>query len=94
MEDFWRSAYGIIDPMPIMSGEISELKTLSGEVTTILDLYKQSFQGPYSVVSRVEEDQILKTQDMILTRNIFVARIPISRVENEQGGLTVTIGGS
>lgn len=93
MVDVLRSAYGIVDPMPVLVGEMSEVKTLSGEVTTILDLYKASFQGPYSVVSKVEKDQILETADLVLTRNIFVARIPITREANDKGGLTIHIGG-
>lgn len=48
------------------------------------------FDGPYVVVPAWNE-QVLETDDKICTDDISVLEIPVSEVENEAGGLTLTI---
>ena len=51
-----------------------------------------AYDGPYSVKPSFEE-QVLETAGLLLTADINVKQIPLSRVTNNSGGMTVIIGG-
>lgn len=50
------------------------------------------YPGPYDVIPIFEAIE-LETAHKLASRNITVEAIPVARVDNPQGGKTITIGG-
>lgn len=53
---------------------------------------KETYAGPYTVISEADTMQILPTQNKMMTENVLVLPIPYNEVSNKAGGLTATIG--
>ena len=50
------------------------------------------YAGPYTVTPRFSE-QVLETAEKSMADDVTVLEIPVHRVSNEAGGVTVSIGG-
>ena len=59
-------------------------------VSVYRDLPK--YEGAYDITPRVVE-QKMETKDKVMTDDVIIKSIPVSRVENNSGGNTVIIGG-
>lgn len=62
-----------------------------GDAVIISDVYPV-YEGPTTVVSRIGEEQVLRTALTTVMQDIEIERIPVWEVSNPQGGVTVTIG--
>lgn len=62
-----------------------------GDAVIISDVYPE-YDGPTTVVSRIGEEQVLKTALRTVMQDIEIERIPVWEVSNPAGGVTVTIG--
>lgn len=60
-----------------------------GEV--VLVKTDDTYDGDYNVIPRVYQ-QVLETKDKLMTDNVTVEVIPLSKVINPSNGYTVTIG--
>lgn len=60
-----------------------------GEV--VLVKTDDTYDGDYNVIPRVYQ-QVLETKDKLMTDNVTVEVIPLSKVVNPSNGYTVTIG--
>lgn len=72
-------------------GTLEEFKESLGKFFNLiskLDVYT----GQYEVTPLPEMEQILRTQDMLLERDIIVKEIPFYKTTNNVGGYTVFIG--
>ena len=52
----------------------------------------ETYDGPYRVIPQFDEQELL-TQYKVMTQNVEVDAIPVSRTANLSGGTTVYIGG-
>lgn len=69
------------------------LKANLGEVTVVHKIPSgKVYEGDYTVTPKLEE-QTLPTKDKVLTEDIQVEKIPITKTANSSGGNTVIIGG-
>lgn len=59
-----------------------QLNNISGE----------KYTGQYEVTPAVKNDVILRTANMIMTKDVTVKKIPQFEVSNESGGKTFIIG--
>lgn len=75
-----------------ISGAITSTNTISGELTIPPEKYIDPYTGSYIVVSKPFEDEVLKTMNHQMTRNVTVLKIPYYETGNETG-YTVYIGG-
>lgn len=51
----------------------------------------ETYDGPYEVTPDFE-DQVLETEDLLMSDDVIVKEIPVAEVTNPAGGLTLTIG--
>lgn len=58
---------------------------VDGEISPIYD-------GEYTVIPKVNEDQTLETSGYLMANDVTVKQIPFFEVKNTAGGLTATIG--
>lgn len=56
------------------------------------DIYP-AYEGPYIVIPKVYEDQVLDTDFKIMKDDVLVKEIPYDEVSNPAGGETFIIGG-
>lgn len=75
-----------------ISGAITSTDTISGEIIIPPEKYIDPYTGSYTVVSKPFEDEVLKTMNHQMTRNITVLKIPYYETSN-LSGKTVYIGG-
>ena len=66
--------------------------TFKAEPARLIYIDGQPYEGPYTVVPKPWEDQVLATNEMHMTDDVTVKEIPYAEVSNTQG-ITVTIGG-
>ena len=57
-----------------------------------MPVYPDAYAGPYTVTPRFVS-QTLETEHKSMTDDVTVLEIPVHRVSNEAGGVTVSIGG-
>lgn len=50
------------------------------------------YTGSYEVTALPEVEQILRTKNKLMVRDIVIAPIPYAEVSNNAGGITVSIG--
>ena len=84
-----------IDPgsetIPLRVGGTGE--AVRAEVSPpFLPVYPDAYDGPYTVTPRFVP-QTLETEHKSMTDDVTVLEIPVHRVSNEAGGVTVSIGG-
>ena len=53
---------------------------------------KGTYEGPYTVTPHVSNNQVLPTNDLVMSDDVTVFKIPYAEVSNISGK-TVTIGG-
>ena len=70
-----------------------KIKACFGEVQTIVKTDLDPYTGAYEVVPKAYQNQLLSTENKVMTRNVLVYSIPYATVSNLSGGLTATIGG-
>lgn len=75
-----------------VSGTLSSVGGLSGTVSRELK-YDTYYEGEYVVIPKVAEDQTLATMDKVMRADVEVKEVPVARVSNPAGGMTVVIGG-
>lgn len=51
----------------------------------------ETYDGPYEVTPDFN-DQVLETEDLLMSDDVIVKEIPVAEVSNPAGGLTLTIG--
>ena len=51
----------------------------------------ETYDGPYEVIPDFE-DQVLETEDLLMSDDVVVKEIPVAEVSNPAGGLTLTVG--
>lgn len=80
---------GRLSPGGKLSGSISAEGCISGSVSS--DIQPAQYPGPYSVKPR-KVDQILPTQNKMMTDDLEVEAINYLETDNPMGGKTVNIG--
>lgn len=50
------------------------------------------YNGEYTVIPKVDEEQILETSGYAMAKDVTVKEIPYFEVKNTAGGTTATIG--
>ena len=81
------------NPIPLsLAADISVPLNVAAEVVVVRGDFP-FYQGPYSV-DPAFEDQVLETKETLLTDDILVNAIMVSRTTNPSGGITVYIGGN
>lgn len=81
----------LISPKTI-SGIITSTDTISGDIVIPPEKYIDPYTGSYTVVSKPFKDEVLKTMNRQMARNVTVLKIPYYETGNETG-YTVYIGG-
>ena len=69
-------------PTVVVQLQEVQLNNISGE----------KYTGQYEVTPAVKNDVILRTANMIMTKDVTVNKIPQFEVSNESGGKTFIIG--
>lgn len=49
------------------------------------------YGGPYTVIPKAEDDQVLQTKDFLMIDNVTVKEIPFAATSNVAGGQTASI---
>ena len=55
-------------------------------------VFPNPYSGEYEAVSALFDDTVLHTYGKSMQQNLVIHPIPIYRVENPSGGMTITIG--
>lgn len=82
---------GAILPSGLLSGSIRPAVKLTGKVAIAVD--HEYYVGEYNITPKIKQ-QILSTNDKLMTDDITVKAIPFYEVSNPQGGTTFIIGGN
>lgn len=69
-------------PTVVVQLQEVQLNNISGE----------KYTGPYEVTPAVKNDVILRTTNMIMTKDVTVHKVPQYEVSNLSGGNTLIIG--
>ena len=75
---------------PTLKAQLSAHPTLTGVLSK--DMSANYYNGPYAVKPSFE-DQFLATNNKLMTSDVEVEAIEVSRTTNLAGGITVYIGG-
>ena len=81
---------GVIHGNQNIVGHIKESGVLSGNIAIGGNVYP-FYDGEYEVTPRVHE-QILDTDGKVMSDDVTVHEIPVTRTTNPYGGQTVVIG--
>lgn len=81
-----------------LSGQLSSAAAkLTGDLPGTLVIHTvgdlPAYNGPYEVTPNVVADITLETGQRFVSADIKVNKIPITKVSNNTGGMTVIIGG-
>lgn len=77
---------------PSIVGYLSCENSLIGTLTiSTAPVPHDPYTGSYQIIPDADADQVLDTSNKLLVDDIIVYQIPYSEVENNAGGLTVTI---
>lgn len=82
--------FGVLIPSGLLSGSIRQSSNLMGKIAITVD--HEYYVGEYDVTPKIEQ-QVLSTNDKLMTDDITVKAIPFYEVSNPQGGTTFIIGG-
>ena len=75
-----------------LSGSLSSVGSLGGEITLGSGSYYPEYEGSYTVTPTLNASQTLSTNGTVMTDNVTVHQIPVTRTTNPEGGWTVLIG--
>lgn len=83
-----------IDITDLEIGDIDELYDLDMELRYVQELTGENiYEGPYVAEPKFRR-QYLATKNKIMADDVAINAIKVSRVSNQQGGITVYIGGT
>ena len=68
-------------------------KTLRAKLSIERIVQGETYEGPYEVIPKAYEDQVLPTDNKLMINDVIVFEIPYAEVSNPAGGKTATIGG-
>ena len=74
--------------MIIIDGQKSQRAELSGTINKVMP-----YTGAYVVTPKLNGEIVLETRGKKMTDNVIVKEIPVSRIINPNGGITLKIGG-
>jgi len=83
--------FATLTPDHVISGELARGHTITGSLTIPTVVGVESYDGPYEVIPRVYA-QSLDTDRKLMSDDVTVHEIPVTRTSNPEGGLTVLIG--
>lgn len=84
-----------INYIGLLKGSIQALPTLSGTVSvavTAVPTDSEPYTGEYEVTPDVLGEQVLKTANKYLAKDIVINPVPYSETTNASDGITVYIG--
>lgn len=81
---------GLISYEGTLKGSISYEGNLKGSLSVFVGC--QPYTGTYEIIPEINE-QILPTFDKHMIKDVTIKEIPIYKVDNDQDGQTVIIGG-
>ena len=82
---------GRLAPVMEITGRLTDVQTISGYLTTPLVVPPDVYEGPYLVIPKAYESQILFTDGLLMEDDVTVTEIPYFESDNEANGRTVTI---
>lgn len=75
-----------------ISGALSNSnQVISGRIDIASMDSKETYDGDYVVVPKINVDQTLETKDKVMEDDVLVLKIPYYETSNEAGGTTVYI---
>lgn len=84
---------GVLLELPKISAQIRIFQGLNGEIgIKTINLGAESYNGEYIVRPNFEE-QKLETANRVMLRDVEIEPIPMEKVSNTAGGMTLIIGG-
>ncbi len=86
----YASISGRLDGSCVLHGTLSGFGQLSGTLF-LPERLRQVYEGPYEAYPHTAE-QVLDTKDKLMTNDITIHTISITRTDNPAGGRTVCIG--
>lgn len=78
--------------MQVNFDEVDDFSVSFGELTEIPPEDLPTYEGTHSIVPSFA-DQLLDTSGLLVEEDIKIEAIPLVRVSNNSGGMTVIIGG-
>lgn len=78
--------------IPVQFDEVDDFSVNFGELTEIPPEDLPTYEGTHSIVPSFA-DQLLDTSGLLVEEDIKIEAIPLARVSNTSGGMTVIIGG-
>ena len=66
-------------------------QVISGRVDIAPIDFRETYDGEYVVVPKINVDQTLETKDKVMEDDVLVLKIPYYETSNEAGGTTVYI---
>ena len=82
---------GRLAPVIEITGRLTDIQKISGYLTTPLVVPPDVYEGPYLVIPKAYESQILFTDGLLMEDDVTVTEIPYFESDNEANGRTVTI---
>lgn len=82
---------GRLSPVVKITKKLTEIQRISGYLTTPLVVPPEVYGGPYLVIPKAYESQILFTDGLLMEDDVTVTEIPYFESDNEADGRTVTI---
>ena len=82
---------GRLAPVMEITGRLTDIQKISGYLTTPLVVAPEAFGGPYLVIPKAYETQILFTDGLVMEDDVTVTEIPYFESDNEADGKTITI---
>lgn len=83
---------GKLSGVDTLKGRLTGVSSLKGKLTLGQVQTVEQYAGPY-IIDPTFERQLLNTNNKLLTDDVTVNEICVSRVTNPSGGITVYIGG-
>lgn len=80
-----------IERPKIIVGQLASAGSISGSISRA-PVKEVVYPGPYTINPEFE-DQVLDTSQKMMTDDVTVKAIAVSRTSNPSGGITVYIGG-
>lgn len=59
---------------------------------SLINVVGEKYEGAYDVTPSTYTDKVLTTQNLVMTKDVTVRKIPQYEVSNEAGGTTFIIG--
>lgn len=84
---------GVLLELPKISAQIQFFQGLNGEIgIKTINIGAESYNGEYIVRPNFKE-QKLETANRVMLRDVEIEPIPMEKVSNTAGGMTLIIGG-